>query len=338
MTETYRAYRVEARGDRYHGGVKTLHAAELPPGDVTIRVAYSSLNYKDALSASGHRGVTRSYPHTPGIDAAEFVSASSDQRFAVGDEVIVTGFDLGMNTPGGFGGLICVPADWVVPLPPGLELREAMILGTAGLTAGLCVDALQRCGIETDGGPVLVTGASGGVGSLAVALLAKLGYEVVASTGTPGAHELLTALGASHLIDRSELSAVSDRPLLKGVYAGAVDTVGGHTMESIVKSLRWGGAVAACGLVGGVDLDLTVYPFILRAARLLGVDSVECPMPLRQRIWNKLAGEWKPEWLERLATEVTLEGLSTSIDAMLRGETVGRLVVTLEGESSSRDV
>lgn len=329
MSTTFRALRVEKDGDRFSRSVQELPESTLPAHPVEVEVAYSSLNYKDALSATGNPGVTKSYPHTPGIDAAGRVVASEDGRFREGDEVIVTSYDLGMNTPGGFGERIRVPAEWVVPLPPGLSLREAMVLGTAGLTAGLCVDALLEGGLKPDG-PVVVTGASGGVGSVAVALLAHLGFETWASTGTEAAHEWLGQLGASKVIARPELSEVSERPLLKSRFAGAVDTVGGDTLANLVKSLSYRGSVAACGLVGGAELPLTVFPFILRGVSLLGIDSAECPMELRQRVWQRFAGAWKLE-LSAITEAVSLEGLDTKINAILAGETEGRVLVEVAG-------
>lgn len=233
MADTFRAFRVEKQEDAFVRTIKDLSLSDLPQGDVTVQVAYSSLNYKDALSATGNPGVSKYYPHTPGIDASGTVLSSQDERFKRGDKVIVTSYDLGMNTAGGFGEIIRVPADWIVPLPEGLSLREAMILGTAGFTAALCVDALQHQGLPE--GPVVVTGSSGGVGSVAVALLAKLGQEVVASTGSETAHTMLKGLGASTIIDRHELSEVQNRPMLKPLYGGAVDTVGGHTLENLIK-------------------------------------------------------------------------------------------------------
>ena len=331
-TGTFRAYRVEENEDGFTASVKTLHLGDLPAGEVTVRVAYSSLNYKDALSARGNRGVTRSYPHTPGIDAAGVVLDSSDPRFSAGQSVIVTSYDLGMNTAGGFGEMIRVPADWVVPLPDGLDLREAMILGTAGLTAGLALRALERYGLSPAAGPVVVTGASGGVGSLSVALLAHLGYQVIASTGSRRAHGLLESLGASRILERSKLSQASDRPLLGRSHAGAIDTVGGTTLENLVKATDDFGAVAACGLVGGSELRLTVYPFILRGVALLGIDSAGVAMATRIQVWRKLAGPWKPQGLERLAKEVTLEALTDEIEAILKGRTVGRVLVRVAGQ------
>ena len=323
----FRAYRVY-EGDPTTRKVESVGQETLPEHGVTVAVAYSSLNYKDALSATGNRGVTKTYPHTPGIDAAGRVVSSNDARFREGDEVIVTSYDLGMNTPGGFGEFVRVPADWVVEKPAGLSLREAMVLGTAGLTAALCVDALLHQGL-TD--PVVVTGASGGVGSLAVALLAKLGYHVVASTGSEGAHAMLKTLGAAEVIDRRELSEASERPMLKSAYGGAVDTVGGRTLENLIKSLKGGSSVAACGLVGGPDLSLTVYPFILRGVNLLGVDSQNAPMTKRRALWEKLAGEWKLDDLESITTEIGLGDLDAAVDAILKGETRGRTLVRVEG-------
>ena len=320
----FRAYRAYEEGKTTTRKVEKVGPETLPEHAVTVAVAYSSLNYKDALSATGNRGVTKTYPHTPGIDAAGRVVASSDARFGEGDEVIVTSYDLGMNTPGGFGEYIRVPADWVVRLPAGLSLREAMVLGTAGLTAAMCVDALLGQGL-TD--PVVVTGSSGGVGSLAVALLAKLGYHVIASTGSEGAHAMLKELGAAEILGRHELSEASERPMLKSVYGGAVDTVGGRTLQNLVKSLKGGASVAACGLVGGPDLSLTVYPFILRGVNLLGSDSQNLALSKRQALWERLAGEWRLDNLEKITTEVGLEDLDAAVDAILKGETRGRTLV-----------
>ena len=323
---TFRAFRIERSGETFSRGVKTLPQDTLPDGDLSVQVAYSSLNYKDALSATGNPGVTKSYPHTPGIDAAGTVLASRDPHFSVGDEVIVTSYDLGMNTPGGFGELIRVPAAWALPLPAGLSLREAMALGTAGLTAGLSLDALLNHGLTPEQGPVVVTGASGGVGSVAVALLARAGFEALASTGTEAAHGWLKDLGAAAIIPRGELSAPSPRPLLKARFAGAIDTVGGEVLANVVKSLRPRGAAAACGLVAGPELSLSVYPFILRGVSLLGIDSAECPMKVRRGVWEKLAGEWNVD-LSNITREVTLDELSGAIDEILAGQVQGRVLV-----------
>ena len=305
--------------------------ADLPQGDVLIRVHYSSLNYKDALSASGHRGVTRAYPHTPGIDAAGMVEESSDDRLQPGDRVLVTGYDLGMNTSGGFGQYVCVPAEWVVKVPRALSLRESMICGTAGVTAGLSVMKLQTHGVTPDQGEILVTGATGGVGSLAVGILASDGYPVVAATGKLEATQFLLDLGAREVVHRDEVRDASGRPLLRGRWAGVVDTVGGEYLATALKSTRIDGAVTCCGLVASPDLTTTVYPFILRGVSLLGVDSQNCPMATRLRLWQKLAGEWKLSHLANLATECSLEGLEVEIERILQGKQRGRVVVDLTG-------
>lgn len=304
---------------------------DLPAGEVLIRVRYSSLNYKDALSASGNRGVTRNFPHTPGIDAAGTVAQSSVGEFVEGDEVIVTGFDLGMNTAGGFGQYIRVPAAWVIKRPQGLTMREAMVLGTAGLTAALCVDKLEQAGLEPGGeAPVLVTGATGGVGSIAVALLAKLGYKVAAVTGKADQAQLLTQLGASQVIERSVLQAGVEKPMLKEQWAGAVDTVGGDILFNVVKSLQRGASVACCGLTAGTHFQANVLPFILRGVNLLGVDSVEIPLVVKASMWDKLSVQWKLGGLEALTREITLQELPEAIARMLKAQQVGRIVVRLD--------
>lgn len=309
--------------------IEEMSLADLPQGDVLIRVHYSSLNYKDALSASGHKGVTRAYPHTPGIDAAGVVEESFDGRFRFGDRVLVTGYDLGTNTPGGFGQYIRVPAEWVVKLPRNLSLRESMIYGTAGVTAGLSVFKLQAHDVTPDQGEILVTGATGGVGSLAVGILAGDGYPVVAATGKLEATQFLLDLGAREVVHRDEVRDASGRPLLSGRWAGAVDTVGGEYLATALKSTRQGGAVTCCGLVASPDLPTTVYPFILRGVSLLGVDSQNCPMSMRLRVWQKLAGEWKLANLNDLAAECSLEGLEAEIERILQGKQRGRVVVNL---------
>ena len=305
--------------------------ADLPQGDVLIRVHYTSLNYKDALSASGHRGVTRTYPHTPGIDAAGVVEESADDRFEPGDRVLVTGYDLGMNTAGGFGQYVRVPAEWVVEVPRELSLRESMIYGTAGVTAGLSVLKLQAHGVTPEQGEILVTGATGGVGSLAVGILASDGYPVVAATGKLEAAQFLLDLGAQEVGHRDEVRDASGRPLLSGRWAGAVDTVGGEYLATALKSTRIDGVVTCCGLVASPELPTTVYPFILRGVSLLGIDSENCPMATRLRLWRKLAGEWKLANLNDLANECSLDGLEVEIERILQGKQRGRVVVDLTG-------
>ncbi|MBX9764494.1 MAG: YhdH/YhfP family quinone oxidoreductase [Pseudomonadaceae bacterium] len=301
---------------------------ELPAGELLVRVKYSSLNYKDALSASGNRGVTKSFPHTPGIDAAGIVEASNVAEFAVGDEVIITGYDLGMNTAGGFGQYIRIPASWALKRPQGLSLREAMVLGTAGLTAALCVDKLEQSGLTPDAGVVLVTGATGGVGSVAVALLASLGYRVAASTGKAEQEDYLKSLGAEQVVLRADLQAGTDKPMLKEQWAGAVDCVGGDILFNVVKSLRYGASVACCGLTAGVAFKGSVLPFILRGVNLLGVDSVELPLVVKASMWDRLSLQWKVN-LETLVSEVTLEQLPVAIAQVLAGKQVGRVLVNL---------
>ncbi|MGH7872248.1 MAG: YhdH/YhfP family quinone oxidoreductase [Candidatus Binatia bacterium] len=301
---------------------------DLPAGELIIEVKYSSLNYKDALSATGNKGVTRKYPHTPGIDAAGVIVDSTTKMFAAGDPVTVTGFDLGMNTAGGFGQYISVPALWAVNLPKGLSLKESMGYGTAGLTAALCIIRLMASGLSKDSGEVLVTGATGGVGSVAVAILAKLGFNVVAATGKASEHDFLTKLGAKSIISREEANDTSGRPLQKGRWAGVVDTVGGNILATALKTAKYGGVVAACGNAMSADLNVSVFPFILRGVSLLGVDSVEIPMRARQMAWQKLAGEWKIN-LEPLITEVSLAELEPKINQILKGGIRGRVVVDL---------
>jgi putative YhdH/YhfP family quinone oxidoreductase len=309
--------------------VQKRHLVDLPEGKVLVRVHYSSLNYKDALSATGHRGVTRRYPHTPGIDAAGVVAQSSAEAFSPGDEVIVTSYDLGMNTPGAWGQYIRIPAAWVVPRPKGLSLRQSMIYGTAGFTAALSVWKLRTQGVRPEQGPVLVTGATGGVGSIAVGILAQAGYPVTAATGKLDEAQYLRDLEAQDVVHRDKVLDTSGRPLLSGRWAGAVDTVGGEYLATALKSTRYGGAVTCCGLVASPELDTTVYPFILRGVSLLGVDSQDCPMDTRQRIWQALGSEWKFDGLEEIATERTLQQLEPEIQRILRGQQTGRILVDL---------
>lgn len=327
---TFKALQVsEGAGGVFEQRLVERELAELPAGEVLIRVRYSSLNYKDALSASGNRSVTKAYPHTPGIDAAGEVVESSVSEFVPGDEVIVTGYDLGMNTAGGFGQYIRVPAAWVIKHPRDLSLRESMMLGTAGLTAGLCVDKLEQAGLDSHNGPVLVTGATGGVGSIAVALLASQGYEVVAATGKTDQEAFFQRLGASRVIDRRLLEAGSERPMLKEQWAGAVDTVGGEILFNVVKSLKYGASAACCGLTAGTAFQGSVLPFILRGVNLLGVDSVELPMVVKASMWDRLSVQWKLD-LQDQVREISLEELPEAIEQMLAGRLVGRVLVNLD--------
>ncbi len=327
---TYKAFEVREETEKnFVGTIVEKSALELAEGSVSIEVCYSSVNYKDALSASGSKAVTREYPHVPGIDAAGTVLASTDSNFAVGDEVVVTGYDLGMNTAGGFGQQVTVPGGWVTKLPVGLSLRDSMVLGTAGLTAGLCVNKLLLNGITPEAGKVLVTGATGGVGIIACALLVKLGFEVVASTGKLAETAKLTALGVSEVISREAFSEENPRPMLKESYAAAVDVAGGTTLVNVIKSLSYGGSVAACGLVDSPALSATVLPFILRGVNLLGVDSVELPLDQKQQIWNQFANEWALTDIDSLAETIVLAELPAVLAKVLAGGAIGRYVLDL---------
>ncbi len=331
MSETFKALLVEQpEPKRFTRSIVTRSTEDLAAGELMVRVRWSSLNYKDALSATGHPGVTRNFPHTPGIDAAGEVVSDSSGRFQAGTPVIVTGFDLGMETDGGYGQLIRIPSAWALPLPAGLSLRDSMAIGTAGLTAALSVHALVGHGIRPEAGEILVTGATGGVGCVAVALLARLGYQVTAATGKPEAAGFLQTLGATRVIPRAEVTANFERPMLKERWNGVVDCVGGETLVAAIKATRYGGAVTCCGLVGSPDLNVNVYPFILRGVSLFGIDSVQCPLPLRTIVWNKLAGDWRLTQLESLVSECALDGLEERIAAILKGQLQGRTVVRLD--------
>ena len=324
----FRAFRVEKNESGFVRSVVERDVEDLPEGDVLIDVQYSSLNYKDALSATGNPGVTRVFPHTPGIDAAGSVLASTDTRFAEGDAVVVIGFDLGMGTSGGFAERIRVPANWVVKLPEGLTARESMLIGTAGFTAAECVQKLEQAGMTPDSGPILVTGATGGVGSVAVKLLATLGYEVAAVTGKPEQHDWLRSLGASELLTREAAAEGAEKPLLAERWGGVVDTVGGDILFNGVKSLRYGCSLAACGLVAAPQFGASVLPFILRHVNLLGIDSVQLPLPEKTQIWSRLATDWKLD-LSELEETLSLHDLSAAIDRILAGQMVGRGLVDL---------
>ncbi len=327
----YKAYMVSRDADgRFFSAIVERSTEQLPAGDVLIRVDYSSLNYKDALSATGAPGVTKHYPHVPGIDAAGTVVESSSGAFTSGDPVIVTGYDLGVETDGGYGQYIRVPAEWVIPLPEGLTLRESMILGTAGFTAAQGLRLLQQNQLRPEHGEVVVTGATGGVGCMAVMLLAKAGYEVVACTGKEDAHGFLSSLGAKRIIGRGELDDRSGRPLLKAIWAGGIDTVGGNMLSTLIRSTQKEGSVAACGVVAGKDLPLTVFPFILRGVKLLGIDSALAHRERRLEIWGKLAKEWKLTQLELINQSVGLQGLDEQVQNILHGRIRGRILITLQ--------
>ena len=320
----------ETENKQFVRNVVEREVSSLPEGDVLIQVHYSSLNYKDALSATGNKGVTRTYPHTPGIDAAGVVVSSEDETIKVGDQVIVTGYDLGMNTSGGFGEYIHVPASWIVPLPEGMSLKESMMYGTAGFTAALSVYKLIRAGVTPSMGDVLVTGATGGVGSVAVSILSKLGFSVVGATGKMEEEQMLLRLGAKKVIHRAELNDESGRPMLKGIYAGVIDTVGGYMLETALKMVKYGGCITTCGNVAGQELQTTVYPFILRGINLLGVDSVQCPVDVRRDVWTLLANEWENKELLSYTEECTLAELDEKFTLILQGKLKGRTVVKMK--------
>lgn len=308
-------------------GVEQLAVDELPPGEVLIQVACSSLNYKDALACQAHPGVVAKLPHVPGIDCAGRVAESSSPDFCPSDPVLVTGYDLGAGQWGGYAGYVRVPAAWVVRMPPDWHEEEAMTYGTAGFTAAQSVLAIEQHGVKPEDGEVVVTGATGGVGSIAVALLAKLGYQVAAVTGKPEQAEMLRELGAHRILGRQEVNDASDQPLLSGRWAAAVDTAGGNVLATLLRSMKYRGCVAASGLVAGVDVPMTVYPFILRGVTLYGIDSAKCPYPERVEIWHRLAGEWRLHNLTPLVREITLAEVPATVDDMLAGKSLGRVLV-----------
>jgi acrylyl-CoA reductase (NADPH) len=330
VPESFPAFLATRTDDAVQRGPATLAASDLPDGEVTIRVRWSSLNYKDALATIPKGQVARISPLVPGIDLAGEVVASDDDAIAVGSEVVVTGYDLGVAHHGGWAQHARVPSSWVVPLPDGLTARDAMALGTAGFTAGLCIHALEAHGLKPGAGPVLVLGASGGVGSTAVGALATAGYEVSAATGKAGEHDFLRAIGASEIIGRDEVTAEPERPLEKQRWAGCVDPIGGAATAYALRTMNYGGAVAVCGLTAGVALSTTVLPFILRGVSLLGIDSVAASAELRRTVWARLAGDLRPRGLDgALVREVDLDGIEPVLDALLAGEAVGRTVVRL---------
>ncbi|WP_206424252.1 oxidoreductase [Cohnella candidum] len=329
MLQPFQALVVDKADGEFRIGVRTRTEGDLPEGDLLIQVAYSSLNYKDALACVPDGNIVKRYPFVPGIDLAGIVVESRDDRFENGDEVLVTGYELGVAHEGGFSQYARVPAAWAVKLPDGLSLKEAMIYGTAGFTAALSVNELRHSGVTPERGPVLVTGATGGVGSMAVAMLAKLGYEVEAVTGKLDMRGELLRLGAARIVERSELVPDPSRPLGKQRWGGAVDCVGGDLLAAVLGGIRYGGAVAASGLAGGSGLPATVFPFILRGVRLIGIDSVLAPMDVRLETWMRLASEFKPDRLDAMYTEISLEQVPECVSAMLAGQSRGRWLVKL---------
>ena len=321
----FKAFLTEETEKGFISNVKERSFEDLPDGDVLIKVAFSSLNYKDALSASGNKGVSRNYPHTPGIDAAGIVEQSSTSDFLKGDEVIVTGYDLGMNTSGGFSEYIRVPKEWIIKKPDNLSLEESMAYGTAGLTAGLCVRKILLSGIKPEDGEVFVTGATGGVGIIAVMLLAKLGFNVVAITGKDDQIDLLLSLGAKEIINRSVFEGEMKSPLAKPRWAGGVDAVGSDILSNLITATHQRAAIACCGMVGGVNLNTSIFPFILRGLSLLGIDSAETLIEVKKEIWNNFASDWKLEKINDQIKDVGLEELTSEIEKILKGKQVGRV-------------
>lgn len=330
MSQQFRAFRVHQDAEGFRSGVELVDAAVLPGADVTIAVRYSSVNYKDGLASLEDGKIVQRYPFIPGIDLVGEVMTSRDERYHPGDVVLCTGYGLGVTHEGGFAEIARVPGDWLLPLPKGLTAFEAMAIGTAGFTAAMSVERLLRGGLVNGQGPVLVTGATGGVGSMSVSILAKLGFEVVASTGKVEAGDRLKALGASAVISREEVSQSKRGVLSKELWAGVVDPVGGPATGEIAKSVKYGGSIALSGLTGGGRFDTSVHPYILRGVSLLGIDSVYCPAKLRAELWSKLGGAWKPETaLKHLITTISLEDLPTALAAILQGQMLGRQVVAL---------
>jgi len=328
MTNEFKALLVKEEQGAFTAKVETLSTADLPQSEVLVKVAYSSVNFKDTMSAIGNKVVTQKFPHVPGIDAVGEVVISSGSKFKAGDYVIVSGYDLGMNTWGGFGEYISVPAAWVIPLPRELTPLEAMSYGTAGLTAGLSIYELIKAGIKPENGKIAVSGATGGVGSLSVAILAKLGYDVLAISGKEQSDFLTKKLGANSVISRQEFVEKYDsKPISSTEFAGGIDAVGGKILSGILKATKYNGAVTCCGLVASPKVDTSIFPFILRHVKLIGIDSVEQSVEYKEKIWQLLADEWKPTVLTEVIKEISLEELPAALNEVREGKAVGRYVV-----------
>ena len=328
MSENFRAIVVKKNHDQFDIDINERMISDLPDGELLVRVEYSSLNYKDALSASGARGVTKNYPHTPGIDAAGVVEESNEKDFPIGSSVIVTGFDLGMDTSGGFSEYIRIPSQWAIQCPDGLSTKESMMLGTAGLTAGLAVNSIKNtCDIKD--AKVVVSGATGGVGSIGVNLLSHLGAEVTAITGKIDEKRFLKKLGATEIIERNHFIKATKLPLNKGMYNAALDVVGGSMLSSILSSMYQNGIITVCGNVGGPKFETTVFPFILRGNSLVGIDSANSPIDKRKIIWKHFSSDWKLDGLEKYSKIVDLENLIPEIKNILAGKQTGRIILKL---------
>ena len=321
----FKAFVTEETEKGFTSSIKERSLNDLPAGDVLIKVLFSSLNYKDALSASGNKGVSRNYPHSPGIDAAGIVEESNFDHFSNGDEVIVTGYDLGMNTSGGFSQYIRVPKEWIIKKPDNFSLEESMAFGTAGLTAGLCVRKILLSGIKPEDGDIFVTGATGGVGTVAVMLLSKLGFDVIAITGKENQTDLLLSLGAKEVINRSEFEGEMKSPLSKPRWAGGVDAVGSDILSNLITATHQRAAIACCGMVGGINLNTSIFPFILRGLSLLGIDSAETLIEVKKEIWHNFATDWKLENINDQIKDIGLDELDLEIEKILKGEQVGRI-------------
>jgi len=327
---TFRALVVNKGDSTFSVSVEELHLNELPVGEILIRVSYSSINYKDGLACNPNGRIVKNYPFVPGIDLAGIVVDSTDTRFNEGDPVLVTGYDLGVSHFGGFSEFARVPADWVVPLPNNLTLREAMIIGTAGFTAALSVQSLEEHNITPVQGPILVTGATGGVGSTAVAILAKRGFDVVASTGKESEYGYLRELGAKEILSREDVSPEKIKPIDKQRWAGVIDPVGGNILAYALSTTQYGGTIAVSGLTGGANLSTTVFPFILRGVNLIGIDSVYCSMNKRRKIWNRLSSDFKPEQLSSMVYgEIKLDEIEETAKKIQEGKIRGRVLVKL---------
>lgn len=326
--QEYKAFVVRENADgKFSRGIETKKISDLPQNEVLIKVKFAALNYKDALSASGHKGITREYPHVPGVDAVGVVVSCKTDDFKEGDEVIVTSYDFGMNTSGGFQEYINIPAAWPVKKPEKLSMEESMILGTGGFTAALSLYKMEQNGQNPEMGPILVTGSTGGVGSMAVSILSQNGYEVIAASGKKEAHNYLKSLGATKIISREESNDQSGKPLLRSQWAGAIDTVGDNTLATCIKACGRNGNIAVCGLVASPKLETTVYPFILNGVNLLGIETAETPRNIRLKIWELLADSWKPKQLNEMKRIIKLESLENEIQQMLEGKSKGRVVV-----------
>jgi acrylyl-CoA reductase (NADPH) len=325
---SFRAFRITNTDGKIGAAIVDTTLDELTPGEVVINAEYSSVNYKDALAATGAGKILKRFPLIGGIDVAGTVASSADTRFREGDRVLVTGYELGVSHDGGYASCVRVPAGWVVDIPDGLSSREAMVLGTAGFTAGLAIVRLERNGLATGQGPIAVTGATGGVGSIAIAALARLGYDVTAITGKDDAHDYVRSLGAREVLSRTTLT-MGTRPLEASRWAGAIDAVGGDLLAWLTRTTNYWGGIASTGLTGGVELRTTVMPFILRGVSLIGIDSAMCPMPVRADVWRRLATDMKPVDLDSIAHEITLDGLAAAFETLLAGKACGRFVVNL---------